>query len=97
MVLPQEFRELEPWTQAWVLPDSVARAEKRQSTDYAEINSELLHEGRADAHGHDANHLRARRLGIQDAARGAHREHASDAGLARGGVDGNLDEMRPKR
>jgi hypothetical protein len=36
-VLPQEFRELEPWTQAWVLPDSVARAEKRQSTDYAEI------------------------------------------------------------
>ena len=35
--LPEGFETLEPWVDGWVLPDSAARARKRQTTDIDEI------------------------------------------------------------
>ena len=61
------------------------------------VDDELLHERRAYAHRHGADHLAARRLGIEDATRGADCEHAPHADLARRRVDARLDEMRAER
>ncbi len=35
--LPEGFETLEPWVDTWVLPDSAARARKRQTTGIDEI------------------------------------------------------------
>jgi len=35
--LPEGFSALEPFVNAWVLPDSAARSQKRQASSYAEI------------------------------------------------------------
>ncbi len=58
------------------------------------VDREFLHQRGADAHRHRADDLAARRLRVQDAARGADREHAPDADLAGRGVDADFDEMR---
>ena len=58
------------------------------------VDREFLHQRRADAHGHRADHLAARRLRIEDAAGGADREHPPHADFRRCGVDADLDEMR---
>ena len=61
------------------------------------VDREFLHQGRAHAHGHRADDLAARRLGIEDTAGGAHGEHAPHARLTGRGVDADFDEVRPER
>src|SRR5207248_10305912 len=58
------------------------------------VDREFLHQSGADSDGHRADYLAARRLGIEDAARGAHREHAPHADLACRRIDTDLDEVR---
>jgi len=41
-LLPDGFVELEPFVSDWVLADSVARSNKRQKTDYPEIEQFYL-------------------------------------------------------
>jgi hypothetical protein len=60
------------------------------------VHRQFLHQRPADAHGHGADHLAARRLGVEDAPGGADRQHAADARLARRGIDGDLDEVPAK-
>jgi hypothetical protein len=55
---------------------------------------QLLHQRRAHAHGHAADHLAARGLGVQDAPRRADGQHAPDARLSRRDVDADFHEVR---
>jgi hypothetical protein len=57
------------------------------------VDHQILHQGRARAHGHGADHLAARRFRVEDAAGRADRQHAPDAHLAGRGIDGDLDKM----
>ncbi len=58
------------------------------------VHRQLFHQCRADAHGHRADDLTARRRRVEDPSRSAHREHAPYANLASGGIDGDFDEVR---
>src|SRR6266446_2415322 len=61
------------------------------------VDSELLHQGRADAHGHRTDYLAARGLRVQDAAAGAHGEHAPHTDLGGCGIDADFHEVRAER
>ena len=61
------------------------------------VHGQFLHQRRPHAHRHCANHLAARRLGVQDAARCAHGQHAPDTRFARVGVDRHFHEVRAER
>ena len=57
------------------------------------VDRQFLHQRRADAHRHRADHLAARRFRIEDAPGRAHREHTPNPNLAGRCVDPDLDEM----
>jgi hypothetical protein len=63
---------------------------------HARVDREFFHQSGAGAHRHRPDHLTARRLRIQDAARRAHGKHAPDAGFAGCGVNADFDKMRTK-
>ena len=58
------------------------------------IDDVLFHQCRTDAPGHAADHLRARRLRIENAANREHAEHSPDAHLAGVAVHCRFDEVR---
>ena len=58
------------------------------------VDDQLLRQRAADAHGHRADDLAACLLGVEDASRGAHRQHPAHAGFAACHVHGDLGEMR---
>src|SRR5262249_57260157 len=60
----------------------------------AEVDVIFLHQRSADAPDHAADHLRARGLGIENAAGRKHAEHAPNTYLACVAIHSNLREMR---
>src|SRR5262249_43609321 len=62
----------------------------------AEVDVIFLHQRRADAPYHAADHLRARCLRIENAAGREHAEHAPNAHLARVAIHSHFSEMRPE-
>ena len=61
------------------------------------IDREFFHQSGADAHGHGADDLTARRFRIEYPSGGADGEHPAHANFRRRGIDAELDEMRAKR
>ena len=60
------------------------------------VDHQFLHQRRAGAHRHAADHLAARGFRIQDAPGRAHGQHAPQADFTGGGVDRDFDKMRAK-
>jgi len=74
--------------------DMIARQVLIDERAVAKVDVIFLHQRRADAPDHGADHLRARGLGIENAAGREHAEHAPNADLARIPIHSDLREMR---
>ena len=57
------------------------------------VDHQFLHQRGADAHGHRADDLAARRFGIEDTSRCTNGEHAADADFSRWPIDADFHEM----
>jgi hypothetical protein len=76
------------------LASSAARSAARVWASSAQVHLISLHQRRADAPDHAADHLRARGLGVENAAGREHAEHAPHANLTRILMHADFDEMR---